>query len=131
MAAEGVFAGAEKVVAHLGRWPSFHDAEVRALRLDAGREGEASLEVDVHVLDVATESEGDAVSRPGDTIVTLRFEDVCELELAGFGPQNVLWDLEVDEDEDSGGALLLVALPSSNGLEGQFTCRRASVLVLP
>lgn len=43
---------AEVLEFRFGSWPSFHDAEVLALRLDSGQrpDGRARLELDVHVL---------------------------------------------------------------------------------
>jgi hypothetical protein len=56
------------------------------------------------------------------TVATLQFEGVEDVELDGFGPQNVLFDL-VLRDLGGGGpslAQVQVELPSSNGLGGSF-----------
>lgn len=120
----------EALVAHFGEWPSFHDSEVRAVRLDAGqpRHGHVRLELDIHMFAVDSALEDDGCWRRVDqALVTLLFDDVSDLELSAFGPQNVLFDLEVEEFQDADGSRLLVSLPSSNGLQGAFACRRATV----
>ena len=62
------------------------------------------------------------------TLVTLEFEDVEDIELDGFGPQNVLFDLELEEVELASGRQLRVTLPASNGMDASFRCRTLSVL---
>lgn len=130
MSLEGSLANAEALAAHFGGWPSFHDCEVRAVRLDAGSPGDdpVRLELDVHMfaLDSVLDDAGHW-RRVDEALVTLVFEDVDDVELSAFGPQNVLFDLEVEESPGAGGSRLLVSMPSSNGLQGEFACRRASV----
>lgn len=115
-----------------GRWPSFHDAEVQAVRLDSGQRGDgpASIELDVHVFVAEWSAEDGTVSFERHSLVTLRFDGVEAVELDGFGPQNVLDELVI-EDLGSGvpgAARLGVSLPSNNGLGGAFRAEQAAVL---
>lgn len=85
---------------------SFHDAEVRAVRLD--RDG-PTLDVDVEVF----------AQLPESRLVRLRFSDVSEVEIGGFNGQSVLFDLRAERGEDD---LYDVTLESSYGLGGSFRC---------
>jgi hypothetical protein len=114
-----------------GTGPSFHDAEIHALRLDAGQRasGRPSLELDVHVFAVDGTLPDGRYDFVGHTMLTLRFEGIEAVELDGFGRQNVLDDLILD-DVASGtawDASISVTLPSNNGLGGAFRCE--SVIV--
>ena len=44
----------EELEERFGEWPSFHDSEVQALRLDSGQRGNGkpSIEMDIHLFDV-------------------------------------------------------------------------------
>jgi hypothetical protein len=113
-----------------GDWPCFHDAEVYALRLDSGQrsDGIVRLELDVHVFDVdGTLSDG-RLNFVKHTLVTLEFEEVEALELEGFGPQNVLDDLVIEDVHLSAGWQVQVTLPANNGVDGRFRCRTVTVL---
>lgn len=59
---------------------------------------------------------------------TFLFEGVGEVKLDGFGPQNVLDELVIDQASTIHGPRARVALPGNNGLEGSFLCE--SVIVL-
>ena len=95
-----------------GGWPSFHDAEVTAVRVrDAPREYGAepvesdrypAIELDVHLDQPQHET------AQGDTIVTLRFGSVENVEVGGFNGQNVLFDLQMETSEDETGQILSV-----------------------
>lgn len=83
---------------------SFHDAEVRTLRLD--RAG-PTLELEV------------AVISPERRSVRLTFENVTDVALGDFNDQNVLFDLKVVEAD----GLFDVDPQSSYGVGGTFRCR--------
>jgi hypothetical protein len=83
-----------------GRWPSFHDAEVIALRLDreAGEGGTPALELGVHLWEMTNDVDPDGFYvRRHHTITTLRFADIDDLDLGGFNGQNVIADLTIKE----------------------------------
>jgi len=128
------------VIAHealqerFGKEPSFHDAEVQAVRLDSGQrtDGRASMEVDIHLFDANGLLADGRVNWILHTLTTLRFDGVEDVELDGFGPQNVLFDLRIEDlgNRAPGRARLLVSLPSSNGLGGSFRCEAATVIAV-
>jgi hypothetical protein len=115
-----------------GGWPSFHDAEVQAVRLDSGQQtdGKPSVEVDIHLFDAAGLLPNGRLKFIRHTLATLRFEGAEAVVLDGFGPQNVLDDLVIEDLGTSapGAARMLVSLLSSNGLEGSLRCEHAVVL---
>lgn len=122
----------ELLESRFGEWPAFHDAEVLSVRLDSGQrsDGVARLELDVHVFGVDGLRPNGRLNFVLHTVATLQFEGIEDVELDGFGPQNVLFDL-VLRDFGGGGpslAQVQVELPSSNGLGGSFRCRDVIVL---
>ncbi|MCW2984726.1 MAG: hypothetical protein JWR63_2296 [Conexibacter sp.] len=118
------------LVDRFGDWPSFHDAEVYALRLDSGQrtDGIARLELDVHVFGVYGTLPDGHFDFVNHTVVTLGFEEVEAIELEGFGPQNVLDELVLEEVRLAAGRQIQVTLPANNGLDGSFRCRTVTVL---
>jgi hypothetical protein len=121
---------AEAVVDRFGQWPSFHDAEVLSLRLDSGQrtDGIARLQLDVHVFAVETPPSRGRLRFVKHTVVTLEFEEVEAVKLDGFGLQNVLDELLLEDVDLAAGRQVRVTLPSNNGLGGSFRCRSVTVL---
>jgi hypothetical protein len=122
----------EELEERFGGWPSFHDSEVQAVRLDSGQrtDGKPTVELEVHLFDVDGVLPTGQLNFVRHTLTTLRFVGAEATELDGFGPQNVLDDL-VFEDLGSnapGASRMLVSLPSNNGLCGSFRCENAIVL---
>jgi hypothetical protein len=115
-----------------GDWPSFHDAEVYGVRLDSGQrtDGKVRLELQVHMFAVQGELPDGRFNFVKHTLVSLEFEEVESLELDGFGPQNVLDDLVLEEVEVDlvSGRRLQVTLPANNGMDASFRCRTLTVL---
>lgn len=122
----------EALVERLGCWPSFHDAEVQAVRLDSGQRstGRPSIELDIHVFDVDGKLPTGRLNFLTHTIVTLRFEGVRGIELSGFGHQNVLDELEFEDMGPGWNDRTRVSLPSNNGLIGTFRCESVIVLAV-
>jgi hypothetical protein len=104
--------GAEVVVSQLGRWPSFHDAEITQVHLE--RDGRST--VTLRLVDKA----------PGE-FVTFTFERIVELTLDGedVNRQNVIGALAI---EMVGQATKLTFSPCY-GLAGHITAERVSVHV--
>ena len=122
----------EAVEERFGEWPTFHDAEVLAVRLDSGQrsDGRASVELDIHAFEMTDQVDDDGyyVIRL-HTMVTLRCEGTSEIELAYFGPQNVLAELGIDWlPQSSDGARFALDLPSNNGLQGSLRCEDVIVM---
>ena len=113
-----------------GEWPSFHDAEVLAVRLDSGQrsQGIASLELDVHLFAVAGKRPDGGLNFVKHTVATLGFEGVDALQIEDFGRQNVLFDLTFEQVDLGHGREVQVDLDSSHGLAGRFRCREVAVL---
>jgi hypothetical protein len=68
-------------------------------RLDSGQraDGVVRLELDIHVFAVAGVRPDGHLNCLNHTLVTLEFEEVEALELDGFGNQNVLFDLKLED----------------------------------
>lgn len=120
----------DALIRRFGEWPSFHDAEIYGLRLDSGQrsDGIVRLELDIHVFAGDGLQPSGQVNWVNHTLAALGFEEVEALEIDGFGPQNVLDDLLLDEIHEAAGRQIQVMLPSNNGLGGSFRCRSVSVL---
>src|SRR5437870_1537573 len=103
----------DRLVAILGAWPTFHDAEVLRLRLDRS---EPSLEA---IIDVQ--------HGPNAAQVTLRFHAVTELELGGLNAQNVLFDLTIESVASTPGRCK-VGFNPSYGLGADFECGAIEVI---
>src|SRR5688572_8360888 len=93
-------AGADKLLAVFGYWPSFHDAEVVRITLDrrspAGELVDPTLDALIHTWEMT-----DAVNEAGSyvlrhhVLVHLRFQGIDELQLEAFNHQNVLFGLTI------------------------------------
>lgn len=120
----------EALVRRFGGWPSFHDAEIYDVRLDSGQklDGIPRLQLDVHVFAIEGRPSDGRVGFVGHTLVTIEFVDIEAVELDGFGPQNVLDDLVMEDADTAAGRQVQVTLPSNNGLGGSFRCRTVIVL---
>lgn len=129
--------GSDQVIAHLGLWPSFHDAEVMKLALDRtkGNDPDALVPaLDLHlrgwVMSSEVSEKGFFTLR-GDAIYHFRFEGVFNLKLEGFNNQNVLSCLSlelVNHPSDPDRAVLLVDLEHCFEFEASFAAQRARVV---
>ena len=123
-------AGAERVRAVLGAWPSFHDAEV--LRVELTRDPVLGRTPPVLLLeldagnDFGTDAGGAPLPRVAAR-VALRFHDVADLVLGSFGYQNVLYELTL---APAGDRIAVVLDPTGGlgGVEGSFTCAAVEVV---
>jgi len=109
--------GAEAVVATLGRWPSFHDAEI--MRVHIERDG---------VSTVAIQLVGPSGSCKDGRVLTFALEGISDLSLAGesVNTQNVISSLLVEKTE--GGTRLTFG--PCYGLAGRIIADRVSVEVV-
>lgn len=100
--------------------------------LDSGQQtdGKPSVELDIHLFDVDGVLPNGKFNFVRHTLATLRFEGAEQIALDGFGPQNALADLVLEDlgNEAPGAARMLVAMPSSNGVTGSFRCEHGLVL---
>jgi hypothetical protein len=123
----------ETLEERFGNWPSFHDAEIYAVRLDSGqlRATQPRLELDIHLFGVHGNQADGRLNFVLHTLVTLRFEGIEAVELDGFGPQNVLDDLILEYlPQPAAPARIAVSLPSNNGLGGSFRCEHVTVIAI-
>lgn len=128
-----------KITDAFGYWPSFHDAEIKELRLTVA-DGEPWVPGSVSpVLDMVVcvfEMTKDLTPEgyfilTKHTLARLRFRNVDSLQMAGFSHQNCIFDLEFVLEPASPpqiGNLLLVRIDSSVGLAGEFKCQSAEVV---
>ena len=122
--------GSEKLVAVLGYWPSFHDAEVisvsaqRALPVALG---EASVTLVVHVRKYEPHGEGTAQYEQvliKSVLATFLCKQVADLELSEFNHQNVINSLSVHEElsAEAVGSPLVLTIEPIWGLGGTVRC---------
>jgi hypothetical protein len=127
-------AGAEKLLAVFGKWPSFHDAEVVRINLDRrspDSEHEPILEALIHTWEMTREI--DAAGFYGTrhhALVHLRFRGFDELQLEGFNHQNVLFDLSISDVKDRQADQLYfqVEFNPSHGLGALFCAAQSRSL---
>ena len=79
--------GAEQIAERMGRWPSFHDAEVTALELRRGAPSTLAFAL------------ADHPDRDRRTRIIFTIARVTGLELSEFNEQNVIFQLELEEGE--------------------------------
>ncbi len=112
-----------------GGWPSFHDAEVLNLTLerkstDASIPG-PELIADIYVFTMTSKvnNEGKYVLE-NKTKVRLHFQEIQELEIAGFDQQNVLMGLSIKDisDQQLERAKFQISIDGVFGMEATFQC---------
>ena len=109
--------GAESVIEWFGTWPSFHDAEVISISL--ARSGKSVLRVYPYY--------------PQKTAtVKFVFEEITDVELSDFSPQNVIFDLNVEVAKDGNGdPIFRVILHPCFGLAGRIEAKRLEFALEP
>ena len=102
----------------------FHDAEIIELQLKTGRPSHLSI----HAWTLSGETDKHGIHlHDRDAVVTLVFDEVLELDLIGFSPQNVISRLDFDERADG----VRVEIIPSYGLGGTIDVARVSVDIRP
>lgn len=121
----------QKLTMIFGRWPSFHDAEVIEFSLRRDEASAVILTTIVHLWDMTSEvdQKGFYVLR-NHTLVTIRFHDVEDIKMEGFNHQNVIFGLEILEEEPSRGIppSFTVSFDPSYGIDAAFKCTRIEVV---
>ena len=117
--------GADAVTAWFGRWPSFHDAEILALHLN--RAGSSLLRIHAWNLESHIVDGKSSLRLTKHAVVTFRFTEISDLELADFSVQNVIYGLGLEEAD--GG--FLVTLKPCYGLAGFIKAAKVRVELLP
>jgi Immunity protein 50 len=128
------FPGVELITKVFGYWPSFHDAEIKWLRLDiTDSEGGIGpmLEFAIHCFEIT-----DKVSPSGfcvlekHTLVHFRFRQVSDLDLHGFTNQNAIFGLEIEDESNPTweDQFFKISIVASSGLGGSFHSRFPEIL---
>lgn len=127
--------GSEELLSLFGYWPSFHDAEVIEMLLWRGEPGSPQsprvppqITIKFHLWEMTSEvdASGYFVNQK-NSLVTMRFSGIQEIELEGFNHQNVIMGLAISMDGDS-PELFKVEINPSFGVSASFTCRTIDVV---
>ena len=121
----------EALVAIFGCWPSFHDAELLAVRLESDKSHYGALEADVHVFEMTREvDERGCFVLKNHSLVRFRFRGLADVELDDFKSSNVLSSLEIDDIEviDNQRCPYSVVFDAILGCELSFKCQEIAVL---
>jgi len=109
--------GREVVIEWFGEWPSFHDAEIVALRL--ARSGSSLLQVYPYY-----------PRKPAT--VNFIFDEVTDVELSDFSVQNVIIGLDIEQVTDQTKSdAIRVTLGPCFGLSGRIDAKRLRLEVVP
>ncbi len=129
--------GHERIVAHFGFWPSFHDAEVFKLVLERSNvkpKTQIDPVLDLHLRGWVLTSEiapAGHYTQQGDALFHFRFEGVRDLQIEGFNGQNVLTALNLElatSPDKPGKNVLKVELEHCFEFEASFTAERARLI---
>lgn len=129
--------GFELVVAHLGLWPSFHDAEVLKLAIDrthVATAKELSPVLDLHLrgwVMTSEVTEQGFYKLHGEAVFHFRFEGVTNVQIEGFNNQNVLSALNLElasHPHDASRQVLQVELEHCYEFQASFSAQKARVL---
>jgi hypothetical protein len=120
------FPGVEQVIEVFGCWPSFHDAEIKWLRLDrcdpSGGAGPV-LEFAIHCFEMTDQvaPSGHYVLRK-HTLIHFRFREVKDLRIEEFNQQNAIFGLEIIDEADASWErpYFRVTIDPSFGVGGSF-----------
>ena len=116
--------GAVKLYNWFGHWPAFHDAEIVSLTLN--REGPSLLRVHTWHQTNRVNVQGQfVIEKP--CIVSFLMEEIHELKLAGFSPQNVISELLLRQAESG----IEIAMGDCFGLAGSITAARLTIQFEP
>lgn len=129
------FDGKQLVLARFGRWPAFHDAEVKRIVLTTpAKFGDlASLEMQLYCWDLTSELDDTGhykvVNR---SLITLLFAHLDEISLSNFNHQNAIYSLTIESlaPEKPGTVAWHVTVEESFGVELELRCQRLHVLGL-
>lgn len=118
--------GVEKVLNIFGYWPSFHDAEIKWLRLDRTAPNGAigpMLEIGLHCFEMTSEvaPSGHYVLQK-HTLLHFRFLEVTDLRIEDFNRQNSVFGLEIVDESGPGweSPFFSITIDPSFGIGGSF-----------
>ncbi|HYX71270.1 MAG TPA: Imm50 family immunity protein [Nitrososphaera sp.] len=116
----------------LGRWPSFHDAEVLRIVLDrnGARTFTPYLQATIHIFEMTSQiDERGGYVLKNHVAVTFRFIEIYELQLEDFNQQNVLQGLSILDvsDRQLERIKFEVSFDGIFGVSAKFQCNSISV----
>lgn len=114
-----------------GRFPSFHDAEVRRINLiRKDVKVLPTLEAQIYVFEMTSEVREGRYVLKNESLVTLGFFEIDGLTVSDFNNQNVLQDLyiQVVSDRQMENIKFDVSFEGLDGLDAKFSCRAVKVL---
>jgi hypothetical protein len=116
--------GAAELFAWFGFWPDFHDAEIISLALN--RSGISTLQIHTWQMTDQVDEKGYYILKK-HVLVNFQMEDVLDLELVDFSPQNVISGLILKKAKDG----ILLELGPCYGLAGSISARKLSIGIEP
>jgi hypothetical protein len=127
------FKGSKLVTDRFGRWPKFHDAEVKRVSLmTPGKFGDlASVQMELHCWETTSElDEAGYYKLKNHSLVTFLFEHLEDIYLENFNHQNAINALEIESlaSEEVGKVAWRITVDPSFGLELELRCQRIQVL---
>ncbi|MBI3654337.1 MAG: hypothetical protein HY231_25195 [Acidobacteria bacterium] len=125
----GKIKNSELLINAFGRFPTFHDAEVVQIILDKGdwqANRPPNLLAKLQVLKLVSKEDGNGNLLWSRHLVTMRFSGIEDLRLGNWQPQNVLWDLLIEEilepqTNETKFEVRLDSIPGV-GLSAEFKC---------
>lgn len=134
----GILGGPE-LLAWFGRVPSFHDAEV--VRVVLNRRAPSTLSVHTWRLTNQVDAQSYFIL-DRHAVVTFELEDVLDVQLEHFSPQNVIFGLQLRRATtrpdrmphyfgDASPDDFEIELDPCYGLSGYVRCRRISISFVP
>jgi Immunity protein 50 len=128
--------GHERVIAHLGLWPSFHDAEVFKLELDRTKATTNEIQpvLNLHLRGWVMTSEIISTGHfklIGDALFHFKFEGINDLQINGFNGQNVISSLNLElghHPDKPERNIIKVELEHCYLFDASFTAERAHLV---
>lgn len=130
--------GGDELLAWFGEVPTFHDAEIVSLSLN--RAGASELQIHGWIMTDSVDPDGHIVLDK-HAVITFKFEGILDLQLDGFGAQNVVAGLILQRATDRGRSAYYpmpeddldveVELLPCYGLDGFIRAKKVTISVVP
>jgi hypothetical protein len=128
MSPETLIKGSDKVIAHFGEWPRFHDMEVISVTFERRGPEAPWIELVMYVWKYTGRlTPSGHYEQDRHALVRFRCEQVTKNSLEGFNNQNVLDALNFTNGQGE-EAPMRVDFPSNYGVVGFIECARVSVV---
>lgn len=114
---------AHEVINLLGKWPSFHDAEILNVELDR-KVPSLQLRVYTFLMNKEITKKG-YYKRINQCIITFRFLSIDNVNLSDFNHQNVIFGFCFKEIRNGN---INVVISSAYGLSGRFNCKDIEIV---